>query len=179
MEGYKNFIKDVKKVSGPRKHKLTNSLGVKDAYNHYRKNRPKEKKFVVVEKDYFKIIRTLNEIVASQLSKGYEVKLPYRVGSLLVEKFEVAPRIDENGKLVFRAPIDWDATLKLWYESPEDKANKTLLKIEQREICKVVYNKKNVTYPNNSFVMFTPTRELKSKIKKEMTYGYVNKKLYT
>lgn len=178
MENYKEFIKNVKKVSGNRIHKVTNSLGVKDCFNHYRKNRPREKKFVVSEKDYFRIIRTLNAEIATQLSKGYEVKLPYRVGSLLVEKFEISPRLDENGKLVFRAPIDWDATLKLWYESPEDKENKTLLKIEQREICKVVYNKKNVTYTNNSFVMFSPTRELKRKIKKELTYGYVPKKLY-
>ena len=175
MGDYNEFAKEVKKVTSKRTHKVSGSLGVKDAYNHYRKNRPKEKKFAITESDYFKIIRMLNEVVASQLSKGYEIKLPYRTGSLLVERFKIEPKIDENGKLVFRAPIDWDATLKLWYESPEDKENKTLVKTEKRDIFKVVYNKKNVNYNNNSLIMFSPTRTLKTKIKEELTEGYIQK----
>ena len=41
-----DFINKAKKVSGPRKHKVRNSLGVYDAYKFYRKNKPKEKKFI-------------------------------------------------------------------------------------------------------------------------------------
>ena len=76
---------------------------------------------------------------------------------------------------ISRAPIDWDATLKLWYESPEDKENKTLVKTEKRDIFKVVYNKKNVNYNNNSLIMFSPTRTLKTKIKEELKEGYIQK----
>lgn len=176
MENYNEFIKKIKKVSEHRTHKIHNSLGVKDAFNHYRKTRPREKKFVVSERDYFKVIRLLNEAVATQISKGFEIKLPYRIGSLLVESFEIAPKLDENGKLVFRAPIDWDATLKLWYDNPEEKENKTLIKTEKRNISKVVYNKRNVNYNNSSLIMFSPTRDLKLKIKKELVEGYTQKK---
>ena len=176
MGEYKEFINNIKKVQGPRNHKVTGSLGVKDAYNHYRKNRPKESKFVIKEADYFSMIRRLNEVVASQLSKGVEIKLPYRVGSLYIEKRNIAPKLDTNGKLIFKAPIDWDATLKLWFESPEDKANKTLIKTDKRDIYKVIYNKKGVNYINSSLVTFTPTRELKSKIKEEIKEGYIQKK---
>jgi hypothetical protein len=175
MEEYQEFLKEIKKVKSKRVHKISGSLGIKDAYNHYRRNRPKEKKFVVKESDYFAIIRRLNEVIADQLSKGYEIKLPYRTGSLLVEKFKISPKINEEGKLVFKAPIDWDATLKLWFESPIDKENKTLVKTEKREIFKVVYCKKNANYINSSFVMFSPTRSLKNKIKEELKEGYIQK----
>ncbi len=175
MGDYSEFIKRIKKVTSPRKHKITNSLGVKDAYNHYRKNRPREKKFVVHESDYFKIIRRLNQGVSDQLLKGQEIKLPYRVGSLYVEMFQIAPKINEEDKLVFRAPIDWDSTLKLWYESPEDKKNKTLVKTESRKIYKIVYSKRNANYTNSSLVMFSPNRTLKAKVRDEVKEGYIQK----
>jgi hypothetical protein len=46
-----------------------------------------------------------------------------------------------DGKLVTNLPIDWDATLKLWYEDKESFENKTLVRVESEEIFKVYYNK--------------------------------------
>lgn len=175
-EEYNEFLKKIKKVTGKRNHKITNSLGVKDAYIYYRKNRPKEKKFVIIEKDYFNIIRSINNIVAQQVAKGVELKLPYRFGSLLVEQRKLEPKLDENGKLIYRAPIDWDATLKLWYENAEDKENKTLVKTEQRTIYKITYSKKKAKYTNEGFVIFSPNRELKKQVQKETINGYITQK---
>ena len=94
----------------------------------------KEKKFVIDEKTHAIIIRRINELVADKISKGYEIRFPYKMGGILIESFEISPKINSEGKLVFNAPIDWDATLKLWYESEEDRKNKTLLKTEKRNI---------------------------------------------
>jgi hypothetical protein len=40
----------------------------------------------------------------------------------------------KNGKLKVSAPIDWDKTLKLWYEDEESFNKKTLVKVEEKEI---------------------------------------------
>ena len=173
---FNDYIKQVKKVSSKRNHKIINSLGIKDAYYYYRKNRPKEKKFVIDEKTHAIIIRRINELVADKISKGYEIRFPYKMGGILIESFEISPKINNEGKLVFNAPIDWDSTLKLWYESEEDRKNKTLIKTEKRNIYKIIYNKKNINYKNKGYVTFSATRELKQKIKKESAQGYIQKK---
>jgi len=46
-----------------------------------------------------------------------------------------------DGKLVTNLPIDWDATLRLWYEDKESFDNKTFVRVENEEIYKVYYNK--------------------------------------
>ena len=43
------FRRYVRRASGPRKHKVTGSLGVYDAYKWYRKNKPKDKKYILTE----------------------------------------------------------------------------------------------------------------------------------
>ena len=41
---FEDFIKDVKKVTEERHHKVTNSYGSKDAFRYYRKIKPDDSK---------------------------------------------------------------------------------------------------------------------------------------
>ena len=137
------FLNKVRKVKESRNHKVKNSYGIYDGYKFYRKNKPKDPKYVLTESQYFAITRKVNEFLAEALSKGEDVILPFRLGRIEVRKYE--SRITWDGKKVkSNLPIDWDRTLKLWYEDEEAYKNKTLIKIEEKEIYKIFYNRNKI-----------------------------------
>lgn len=161
---YTEFIDTIKNVKGSRTHKISNSYGVYDAFKFYRKNKPNQSKFVLKESQYFAIIRNINESYSEQLLKGFDIEFPERMGKVELRKYILEPRLDDQGKLIYKAPIDWDATLKLWYESEEDRNNKTLVKVEAKESFRVIYNKHKANYNNKAFYTFHLTRSIKKKI---------------
>ena len=55
----REFKRRIKKVNGPRVYSIRNSLGVYDAYKQYRKTKPKDKKYILSESQYFSIIRRI------------------------------------------------------------------------------------------------------------------------
>lgn len=168
-----DFINSVKKVNGPRTHKVTNSYGIYDGYKYYRKNKPKDPEYVLTESQYFYITRRINEILADLLSQGEDIKLPFRLGRLEVRKYPARISFDGN-KIKTNLPIDWDKTLKLWYEDKEAYANKTLIRIEESEIYKLYYNKIKADFTNKSFYQFNFNRELKKKLKYNIKEGNIN-----
>ena len=164
------FLNKVRKVKEPRNHKVKNSYGIYDGYKFYRKNKPKDPKYVLTESQYFAITRKVNEFLIEALSKGEDVILPFRLGRIEVRKYE--SRITWDGKKVkSNLPIDWDRTLKLWYEDEEAYKNKTLVKVEEKEIFKVYYNKHLADYNNQVFYEFNINRELKKRLKQRIKEG--------
>lgn len=161
--GYKEFRDKIKKVSGSRKHKITNSYGVYDYYKYYRKNKPSDKEYILTESQYFSIIRTINDLLAKKFFEEMEIKFPCRMGKIELRKYKVDPRI-VNGKLVYNAPIDWDKTTRLWYEDPEAFKNKTLVKSESREFFKCYYNKIKANFKNKTLYSFRLNKFLKLEI---------------
>ena len=164
------FLNKVRKVKESRNHKVKNSYGIYDGYKFYRKNKPKDPKYVLTESQYFAITRKVNEFLAEALSRGEDVILPFRLGRIEVRKYE--SRITWDGKKVkSNLPIDWDRTLKLWYEDEEAYKNKTLVKVEEKEIFKVYYNKQLADYNNQVFYEFNVNRELKKRLKQRIKEG--------
>ena len=167
---YEEFKFNVQHLNSLRIHKVKNSYGVYDGFKYYRKNRPKEHKYVLTESQYFSIIRRVNELLGEALINGEDVTLPYRLGRLEVRKYEA--RITTDGKKVrTNLPIDWDRTLKLWYEDKESYKNKTLIKVEEKEIYKVYYNKNVAEFTNKAFYQFDVNRELKRRLKQNIKEG--------
>lgn len=160
----KEFIKKVKKVDSPRVHKVHKSFGVYDAYKWYRKNKPNDKKYVLTESQYFKIIRNINNALRELLILGYEVPLPERLGKLEVRKYPVLITKDGD-KIKTNLPIDWNATLKLWYEDDQLFKDKYLVRVNTPELFKIFYNKSSANYNNKSYYQFSANRELKRGIK--------------
>lgn len=163
---YEEFIKDVKRVTYPRTHKIKNSIGVYDAYKYYRKNKPKESKFVLTESQYFTIIRTFNNLLAENISLGIDVKLPYMLGTIELRKFKPTIYIDPNtDKLKINLPINWTETHKLWFEDEESHKEKKLIFLEEDAIYKIKYNKYKAKYKNKKFYNFNINRNIKIKLK--------------
>lgn len=167
------FINSVRKIKGPRNHKIKNSFGIYDGYKYYRKNKPKDKKYVLSESQYFAITRKINEYFVEALLKGDEIILPNRLGRIEIRKIKTKIYFDGN-KLKSNLSIDWDKTLKLWYEDKEAYKNKTLVKLEEKEIYKLYYNKNIAEYTNKSFYQFNFNRDLKRRLKTSIKEGNID-----
>lgn len=79
-----------------------------------------------------------------------------------------------NGKLVYNNPIDWDATLRLWYKDEEAFKEKIVIKREIENIYFVHYNKGTAIYNNKRFYEFNPTREIKKLLKVNIEKGIID-----
>ena len=166
----KDFISNIKKVTSSRKHKITGSLGVYDAFKWYRKNRPKDRKYVLKESQYYTIIRRVNEALRDEFIISGDLLLPCKLGKLEIRKY---PTIitTEGDKIKTNLPIDWYTTLKLWYEDEECKKNKTLVRTNVPEVFRIHYNKVRATYNNKSFYQFSANRELKLLLKRTIRHN--------
>lgn len=174
MESLRDFKRKVRKVNCPRKYKINNSLGVYDGYKYYRKNKPKEKKYVLSESQYFAIIRKINLLLIEELLQGNEITIPNRMGIIELRKFNSNIRIDKDGKVHTNLPIDWNKTLELWYEDEESYKNKTLVKMEETELFKIYYNKSSANYENKSFYEFVFNKDLKVRLKQKIKEGKID-----
>jgi hypothetical protein len=158
------FRKKILKVHESRQHRIRNSNGVYQAYKYIRKNKWLNLPRAVTEHEFYTIIRQVNNLLVESLLTGDDIILPYRMGTIELRKY--AAKIVFNGdKLVTNLPIDWDRTLKLWAEDEEAFKNRTLIKMEEKEMFKVFYNRKDANYINKSFYSFEVNRDLKRRLK--------------
>lgn len=164
------FRRKVLKVDHSRNHKVKNSIGVYDIYKHIRKNKWYDIGQPITEHQFYTIIRQVNNVLADNLLKGNDIVFPNKMGRLEVRKFEPIIRFDDN-KLTVRLPIDWDRTLKLWSEDEEAYKERTLVKMEEKEIFKVCYNKARADFPNKGFYQLQINRDLKIALKKKIKLG--------
>lgn len=161
------FSKKIRKVHESRVHKISGSYTIKDMFKYYRQHRHRDSKYVVSDLEYFKIVRALNNKFRDLLLQGEEVIFPERMGKLELRKKSANCWI-ENGKMNTNRPIDWNATIKLWYEDKECHKNKTVVRRESKEIFKIYYNKKYANYNNKSFFTFHTNTQLKKMLKENI-----------
>lgn len=161
------------KVNEPRKHKITKSLGVYDAYKWIRKRKWEDIGRRLTEHEFYSIIRKINNYLAFYLTYGEDINLPHRMGTLELRKKSSRVYL-KDGKLCTNLPIDWDKTLKLWCGDADAYNNKTLIRMEEDEIFKVYYNKNKAEYNNKSFYQFKVNRELKRALKRNIKEGVVD-----
>lgn len=164
------FRTQVLKLNEPRVHRVSGSLGVYDAYKWIRKNKWLNIGKPISEHDFYSVIRLINNNLADQLVKGVDIKLPHRLGRLEVRKNAASITI-KDGKVKTNLPIDWDATLKLWFEDEQSYQNKTLVKQDQKEIFRVIYNRSKADYTNKSFYQFDLNRDIKKRLKQQIKEG--------
>ena len=166
-------MEEILRLHDTRNHKVTGSLGVYDAYKYIRKNKWFDIGRPLKEGEFYKIIRGVNNLLAAELIKGNQINLPHRLGTLEIRKRPTRVAI-VDGKLVTNLPIDWDATLKLWYEDRKAYDDRTLVRIENEEVFKVYYNKKDANYNNKSFYEFRPNVELKKELSQNIKKGIID-----
>lgn len=162
-----NFRRKVLKVNSSRKHSIKRSWGVYDSYKYIRKNKWFDIGQPLTEHQFYYIIRRINNILADNLVSGKDIKLPCRMGQLELRKYESYIKLND-GKIKTNLPIDWDKTLKLWAENEEAYTKRTLIKMEEKEIFKVYYNKISANYNNKSFYEFLINRDIKIRLKQKI-----------
>lgn len=167
------FRRTILKIDKPRKHKIRNSIGVYDAYKYLRKNKWKDVGRRLTEHEFYTIIRKINNLLADELLNGNDITLPSMMGKLELRKYDSKIYI-KDGKVKSNLPIDWDSTLKLWSEDEEAFKNKSLIKMEEKELFKVLYNKSRASYENKSFYAFEVNRDLKVKLKQKIKSGAID-----
>ena len=95
------------------------------------------------------------------------------MGQLEVRKYETYVKL-KDGKIKTNRGIDWNATLKLWYDNPVCKQKKQLVKQENTETFKVYYNRNKANYNNKSFYEFKANRDLKLGLKKNIKLNKID-----
>lgn len=173
MEDYSSFRERLLGLSKPRTHKVRDSVGIYDGYKFYRKTKPSDPEYILSESQYFAITRRVNDLLAQELINGHEVTFPKRMGRLEIRKNDSKIRLGVKGDVITNLPIDWDKTLKLWFEDEEAYQNKTLVKVEEKEIFKVYYNRGLANYNNKSYYEFNVNRDLKKRLKQRIKEGKI------
>ena len=169
-KGLADFLSSVRKLNEPRTHRVNNSLGVYDSYKFLRKRKWADIGRPLTEHEFYSIIGRINNYLADGFLRGQDIKFPHRMGQLELRKYD-ARFIIEDGKVKTNLPIDWDRTLKLWYEDEEAYKERTLVKVEEKEIYKVYYNKQLADYQNMVFYEFKVNRNLKMSLKQRIKEG--------
>ena len=164
------FRRRILKVNGPRKHKINNSLGVYHMYKFIRKNKWFDIGGPISEHDFYSIIRTINNYLSELLSRGHDINLPCQMGRLEIRKYDAKITL-QGDRVITNLPIDWNKTLKLWSEDEDAYKERTLIKMEEKEIFKVYYNRGKANYTNKSFFAFDVNRELKKKLNHRIREG--------
>lgn len=172
---FQEFIKRVKKVNNKRDFKITNSIGTKDIYRYIRKN--KWFKGESDEKMFYKIIRQTNKELMEQVLQGRSIVLPFNMGTIELRQYPVNIKF-EQGKVKTNLPIDWNKTLKLWYEDEESFNNKTLIKVEKKELFKIYHNKESCRIPNYSFYTLKINRNIIKELNTKSEEGLVQAYLF-
>lgn len=97
------FKNNIKKVSGKRTIRITNSYGNNDAFQDYRKTSSKEGQ--MDSPTYRAFINKVNSLISQELFDTGFIKLPVGIGTISVYAKERVPKLID-GKLVYNAPID-------------------------------------------------------------------------
>lgn len=149
-----------------RNHRSINSNGIKEAWRWLKKNNFFGEE-PVTELQLGTIVKKINELVVSEVSKGKDVTIPYLGRLTIVRKERVYKR--DNGKIITNLQVDWKKTLQLWAEDNASRIAKQLV----FEDCSDVYHIKlywnNV--PNRSFYKFFPSKNFKIKLRDNIKSG--------
>lgn len=170
---YEEFRSQILKLKKTRVYQTNNSLGVYDAYKWIRKNKWLNIGRIITEHEFYYIIREVNKLLAQNIINGKEVVFPCRMGKLELRKIIPTVKI-VDGKVKNTYPIDWDKTLKLWYEDKEAYNNKTLIKLIEKQTFKIHYNRTNANYKNKSFYEFKVNRTIKRTLKDNIKNNHID-----
>lgn len=163
MIQYDKFRADIIKLNTPKKFRVSNSYGNKDAWRWIKKNKWLNIGTSVTLKDFGYVIKSINKYLVEQFYKGHDIVFPCRMGKLVLFKYFPKVRI-KNNKLVTNKPIDWGSTIKLWYNDEEAYKSKILIRQDYKVMFRVLYSKKRANYVNKSFYHFSVTRAIKNEL---------------
>lgn len=163
-EEFKEFLVGIKKARSKKNFKIKDSFKFRDFYSKFNKAKKKaNRKIIIPIETYRDIISECNLLLREELMRTGNIILPCKMGRVTINKYEVYPKLDDHDNLIYNAPIDWHKTLKYWYECPEAKKKKILIRVNPGDIFKIRYHKGY--FPNRELFLFSPMRTLKERLK--------------
>lgn len=168
------FISFICKRKEPKKrYKVTNSWGAYDAYKAIRKNKWFNIGRPLKEHEFYSIIRKVNDYLAEEILEGNVIRFPHRMGNIRICRDKPTLYI-EDGKIRNTYPVNWNATLDLWFKDEEARQNKTLVRHMDKDVYKVVYFKREANYENCRFYTMAINRFIRRKLKEKIKKGEVD-----
>jgi hypothetical protein len=161
-----NYFNTLRKVNESRVHKITNSYGIHEYYRYYKKGNLN----AVSYNQYSKILHAINEAILKELIEQTFFILPLNLGKLEIRKRQVTLK-EIDGKLINTMLVDWKQTLHLWETDEECAKKKKVVRIPNKEVFFLHYNRVKAKYKNKSFYTFHPNRNLKIKLKEKIIEG--------
>lgn len=174
-EEYKQFKKQIRGTRKGAKNKVNNTFGAYDCYKLMRKNGWYNIGRPLKEKEYYHIIRSINDLIAEELSKGQTFIMPLRMGKLELRKYQCGAYM-KDGKLKVTYPVNWEKTCQLWFNDPEAHRQKTLLRDENPFIYHIRYCTEGsvANYQNKYFYQFAPNTFIKKALSKNIKQGKID-----
>lgn len=167
---FKEFRNKTLKNGPGKQYLITNSFGIYDIYKWMRRNKWYDIGRAVREKEFYAIIRGINLLLAEEIALGNTVVFPERMGKLEVRKLQKGVSI-VNGVLKNTYPINWDKTLRLWYEDAEAHEKKLLVRDPESIVYHVKYCKFTANYENKAFYKFMLNSFIRRKMKENIEQG--------
>ncbi len=129
----------------------------------------------ITNAEYIKIVNGFMKFIADKVINGEDVKLPNRMGSLVVIGKKIKLKIADNG-FITGASVDWKATNELWARNPEAKQKKKRIYFFNEHSNGIRYNvrwfKGAITSRYKNIYSFQSSRRfLSSKISSEIKKG--------
>ena len=170
---FEEFRDSVQKKKSQKKFKVKNSFGVYDIFKILRKNKWESIGQPLKEHIFYTIIREINNLLAIELGRGETIVLPARMGRLELRKKSQGVSI-VNNYLENTYPINWNNTIRLWFDNAIAKAKRTLLRDEDKVGYFIKYCKYCANYENKSFYQFTLNRFIKRALKENIKRGKID-----
>lgn len=173
---------------GKQKERFPTDVSMTSFLRYYRDryvkgNNTSQNPYNISRKLYGQIIREFNKRVMDRiLYEAQDFKIPCRLGYIGIRKYKNKLKVDENGKVLNRFPVNWKATWDLWKEDPEarKKGKKVHLYNEHSDeyTAYFKYSKSTAIFPNKSLYKLRMarknTRELSNIMRDPVKYGNVN-----
>jgi len=96
------------------------------------------------------------------------------MGKLQLKKEQRGVIINKDGTMKVTYPVDWKATLKLWFEDEEAREQKLLIRMNSKCVYKVHFDKWDATFNNKIFYDFTLNRYIKQGLKNNINNGLID-----
>lgn len=161
-ESFDEFKSRILKLSDSRKTHSFGTYDVRDIYRSLKKKDPIIKS--LNEATFSGILRRIGELQFDDLLDNKKVVLPYHMGELMIVS-NTSRVYKEDGQVKNTLKVNWNETVKLWYEHPEYREKKIYVRHQPCKYFKLVYLPSNRRYKNSKVYTFQPYRGIKKAMK--------------
>ena len=154
----------------PKGNRINGSWGVYDCLKLIRKSGWLGIERPLKDVEFYKIIRSMNLLIAEQLALGETFKMPAQMGELELRKKQCGVTM-KNGHLHITYPVDWKATKELWQQDEEAKQKGTVIRREIPYMYFIYWNIVPAKFKNKYFYQFKLNTFIKRALSQNIMAG--------